>query len=186
MENEKFWDRLAKNYDDEVGNETVGITKKYLTKDDTVLDFGCAPGAYTLALAGEVREIRGIDISPKMIELAKEKSRDIIFKSASIYDIDEKYDVVLAFNLLHLLENAEKAIEKINEILNPGGRFISVTACMREQALLHIAGFFMKIFGMPYVRKFKISELQDMIGGKFEIVETKNFSRHLVMIVAKK
>ena len=186
MENVKFWDRLAKNYDDEVGNETIGITKNHLAKTDTVLDFGCATGAYTIALSGEVKQISGIDISPKMIELAKEKSKDIDFQTASIYDIDKKYDVVLAFNLLHLLENAEKAIDKIDEILNPGGRFISVTACMKEQAVLMIAGFFMKIFGMPYVRKFKITELQDMIAGKFEIIETKNFSRHLAMIVAKK
>ena len=73
MKKDKFWDLLAKNYDDEVGEQTTKLTKKYLRKNDTVLDYGCARGAYTIALAGDVKEIRGIDISPKMIELAKKK-----------------------------------------------------------------------------------------------------------------
>jgi 2-polyprenyl-3-methyl-5-hydroxy-6-metoxy-1,4-benzoquinol methylase len=186
MKKDKFWNWLAKNYSDEVGEETTKITKKYLTKNDTVLDYGCARGAYTIALAGDVKEIRGIDISPKMIELAKIKSKDISFKTATIFNIEEKYDVVLAFNLLHLLEDTEKVIHKIDEILKPGGRFISVTTCMKEQALLRIAGFFISVLGILYIRKFKISELKKLISNKFNIVETKNFSPYHIMIVAKK
>ena len=111
MKKDKFWNWLAKNYDDEVGEQTTELTKKYLSKNDTVLDYGCARGAYTIALAGDVKEIRGIDISSKMIEIAKNKSKNISFKKATIFDINEKYDVVLAFNLLHLLEDAEKVIQ---------------------------------------------------------------------------
>ena len=80
MKKDKFWNWLAKNYDDEVGEQTTELTKKYLSKNDTVLDYGCARGAYTIALAGDVKEIRGIDISSKMIEIAKNKSKDISFK----------------------------------------------------------------------------------------------------------
>jgi 2-polyprenyl-3-methyl-5-hydroxy-6-metoxy-1,4-benzoquinol methylase len=186
MKKDKFWNWLAKNYDDEVGEQTTELTKKYLSKNDTVLDYGCARGAYTIALAGDVKEIRGIDISSKMIEIAKNKSKDISFKKATIFDINEKYDVVLAFNLLHLLEDAEKVIQKIDEILLPGGRFISVTTCMKENALLRIAGFFISIFGILYLRNFKISELKKLISIRFDIAETKKFSPHHILIVAKK
>ena len=186
MKKDKFWNWLAKNYDDEIGEQTTELTKKYLGEDDTVLDYGCARGAYTIALAGDVKEIRGIDISPKMIELAKKKSKDISFKKATIFDINEKYDVVLAFNLLHLLEDTEKVIQKIDEILKPGGRFISVTTCMKEHVLLRIAGFFISIFGILYLRKFKISELKKLISIRFDIVETKKLSSHHILIAAKK
>lgn len=186
MKKDKFWNWLAKNYDDEVGEETTKLTKKYLRKNAAVLDYGCARGAYTIALAGDVKEIRGIDISSKMIELAREKSNDISFKKAAIFDIDEKYDVVLAFNLLHLLENTERVIQKIDEILIPGGRFISVTTCMNEQVLLRIAGFFISLFGILYLRKFKVSELKKLISTRFNIVETKEFSPHHILIVGKK
>lgn len=186
MKKVKFWNWLAKRYDDEVGEETVGITKKYLTKTDTVLDYGCARGAYTIALADEVKEIDGIDISPKMIELAKEKSKEIDFNVATIFDIDDTYDVVLAFNILHLLEDVEAAIQKIDELLKPNGRFVSVTTCMKENLLLRIAGSIFRVFTPLYVRKFKVSELKELISGRFEIVETKHFSAHHVLIVARK
>ena len=186
MEKEKFWNLMAKNYDDEVGEETIAITKKYLSSNDTVLDFGCARGAYTVALADDVKEIHGIDISEKMIELAKERSKDILFTKATIFDIDGKYDVVLAYNILHLLEDAEKAIEKIDEVLNPDGRFISVTTCMKEGLLLRAIGFLMRVFGILYTRRYKINELENLISARFSIVETKSFTSNLILIVARK
>lgn len=177
---------MAKNYDDEIGEETTAITKKYLKKTDTVLDFGCARGAYTIALASDVKEIHGIDISPKMIEIAKTKSKDIAFKVGTIFDIDEEYDVVLAFNILHLLEDAEQVIAKIDTILKPGGRFISITACMKENLLLRIAGFFLGLFGIVYIKKFTISELKNILSSMFNIVETKNFSSYHILIAVEK
>ena len=186
MKKVKFWDWLAKNYSDEVGEQTVSITKKYLTKEDVVLDYGCARGAYTTALAGDVKEIRGIDISPKMIELAREKSKGIQFEVGSIFDVDEKYDVVLTYNVLHLLENIEDVIGKIDDILKPGGRFISVTACMKEQLIMRVLGFFLGLFRFVNLTKFRISELEELISTRFTIEETAKFTPHLVMIVAKK
>jgi 2-polyprenyl-3-methyl-5-hydroxy-6-metoxy-1,4-benzoquinol methylase len=186
MNKEKFWNRLAKNYDDEVGEQTIAITKKYLRKSDIVLDYGCARGAYTIVLADEVKEIRGIDISSKMIEIARTKSEDISFETATIFDIHEQYDVILAFNLLHLLEDAERVIQKIYEILQPGGRFISVTTCMKENILLRIAGTFMNLFGILHINKFTISGLRELVSRKFDIVETEVFTPHLILIVATK
>ena len=87
MDNVKFWNRLADNYDDEVGEETTAITRTYLRKDDIVLDYGCATGAYTVALAGDVAEIRGIDISPRMIELAKEVDVAVLASGDGDFDL---------------------------------------------------------------------------------------------------
>jgi 2-polyprenyl-3-methyl-5-hydroxy-6-metoxy-1,4-benzoquinol methylase len=184
MKKEKFWNMLAKNYDDEVGEQTIEITNKYLGKSDTVLDYGCARGAYTIALADEVKEIRGIDISPKMIEFARDRSKEIKFETGTIFDIREEYDVILAFNLLHLLEDTEKVIQKIDELLRPGGRFVSVTPCMKESLLLRIAGFFMRLFGILHLNMFTIAELKNLISLKFDIVETERFTSHHILLVA--
>ncbi|MBT3273756.1 MAG: class I SAM-dependent methyltransferase [Spirochaetales bacterium] len=186
MEKTKVWNWLAKNYDDEVGEETIAITRKYLGKDDIALDYGCARGAYSIALAGDVKEIRGIDISPEMINYAKERSAEIDFKTASIFDIDDKYDVVLAYNILHLVEDTEKVMQKIEDILNPGGVFISTTTCMKEKLLLRFFGFFIGLFGVLDLKNFKISELKEAISDRFEIVETKLFTEHHILIVAKR
>lgn len=186
MDKVKFWDRLAARYDDEVGEETTAISRKYLRKDDTVLDYGCARGAYTVALADAVKEIRGIDISPKMIELARAKSEGIEFQTATIFDIEEEYDVVLAFNILHLVEDTERVLLKIDQILKPGGRFVSVTTCMNEQLMLRIAAFFTHLFGILYVSRFSTAELESLISQRFEVVETRKFTPHHILIVAKK
>ena len=186
MDNAKFWDRLARNYDDEVGEETTAITRKYLRENDTVLDYGCARGSYTLALAGDVKEIRGVDISPEMIKRASAHSDSIRFDTGTIFDIDETFDVVLAFNILHLVEDTERVLEKIDQILKPGGRFVSVTTCMNAQLLLRIAAFFTRLFGVLYLRGFTTSELEDLISRRFEIAEVKKFTDHHILIVAKK
>jgi len=39
------------------------------------------------------------------------------------------YDVILAFNILHLIEDAPAAIQHIHGLLKPGGIFISKTVC---------------------------------------------------------
>jgi 2-polyprenyl-3-methyl-5-hydroxy-6-metoxy-1,4-benzoquinol methylase len=186
MKKEKFWNFIAKNYDDEVGEQTVATAKNHLEKSDKVLDFGCARGAYTVVLADDVGEIRGIDISPAMIELARKKAPHIRFDVATIDEITENYDVVLAFNILHVLENLENVIDKIHDILKPGGRFISVTACMKEQAGMRIAGSFMKLFRVLHVNLLTAGELQGMIGERFEIVVSEILDQNLAMIVAKK
>ena len=118
--------------------------------------------------------------------MAKKKNRNINFEKATIFDINEKYDVVLAFNLLHLLEDPERVIQKIDEILKQGGRFISTTPCMKEQVLLRIAGFFIHMFGILHLGRFRISELKKLISIRFDIVETKKLSPHHILIVARK
>src|SRR5690606_4974225 len=48
--------------------------KGALEKNSSVLDIGCGPGKYALAFAKEVKRVTGTDISPKMIEYAKENA----------------------------------------------------------------------------------------------------------------
>ena len=109
---EKYWDRLAKDVDpqsdqlDEDQNRMVQKISKYLTKDDVVLDYGCARGGISLALADNVKMIHGIDLS---------------------------FEVIFALNVLHLVENPNQTIARINELLKPSGRFIFETSCLKGQ-----------------------------------------------------
>ena len=121
---EKFWDRISKNYDkrakDKTYKKTLEITKKHLKSSDIVLDYACATGLYSIELAGNVKEIHGIDISSKMIETAKRKAtKNVNFEKATIFEKYEKetFNVILAFNILHLLEEPQKVMQRINELL---------------------------------------------------------------------
>ena len=76
---EKFWDTIAGKYDKAEERfkplhiKNVEYTKKYLSGSEIVLDYGCATGSKAFELARSVKEIQGIDISSKMIEIAKER-----------------------------------------------------------------------------------------------------------------
>ena len=61
---------------DKTYKKTLEITKKHLKSSDIVLDYACATGLYSIELAGNVKEIHGIDISSKMIEAAERKATE--------------------------------------------------------------------------------------------------------------
>jgi 2-polyprenyl-3-methyl-5-hydroxy-6-metoxy-1,4-benzoquinol methylase len=191
---EKFWDFLSKNFDQNEGNpaerEDIKITKKYLHPSDVVLDYACGTGTLSIEIADQVKEIRAVDISSKMLAAAERKATErkienIYFEHTTIFDErypKESFDAVMAFNILHLLENAQQAVQRINELLKPGGFFISNTPCLGEKrSLLNslLSPLFMvpsKMGIIPYVKVFKISELEDILArGNFQMVETKKF-----------
>lgn len=201
---EKFWDKMAKNYDQEEKKDEqtyikiIEKTKKYLKISDIVLDYGCGTGLISNEIADNVKVIHAIDISSKMIKIAKIKAdgrkiENIYFAHSTIFDERYKrglFDVILVFYILHLLEDPHKVMQRINELLKPGGLIISATPCMGEKKVLSILlSLVSKIGLIPNVRSFKISELEDSIAdGNFEIVETEclHQSGQQYFIVAKK
>ncbi|MCD4768300.1 MAG: class I SAM-dependent methyltransferase [Methanosarcinales archaeon] len=181
---ERFWDMMSKNYDkrakDKAYKKTLEITKKHLKSSDIVLDYACATGLYSIELAGNVKEIHGIDISSKMIETAKRKAgKNVNFAKATIFEKYKKetFNVILAFNILHLLEEPQKVMQRINELLKPGGLFISVTPCLGEKTFLRIIALLPSKIGIiPYLKILKIPELEELVANaNFQIVETEIF-----------
>ncbi len=200
---EKFWDRMAKYLDrvekkDEATNiKIIEKTINRLKISDIVLDYGCGTGTAAIEIARCVKTVNGIDISSKMIEVAKGKTverkvKNIDFAQTTIFD--EKlergsFDVILCFYLLHLVDDTPKVMQRINELLKPGGLMISATPCMRGTFLGVLLSPVSKIGLIPPITLFKISELEDlMTDGNFEIVETEclHQSGQQYFIVAKK
>ncbi len=150
-----------------------------------------------------MKEIHGIDISSKMIEVAKRKAgehkiENIDFAQATIFDeryTRESFNVILALNIIHLVEDTQKVMQRINELIKPGGLIISSTACLGERKTFLSSLLFLLVFTLtkigivPHMRFFKISELEDLItNGNFQIVKTEslNHSPEEYFIVAKK
>ncbi len=200
---EKFWDRMAKYFDrEERKDEPTNIkiiekTRNRLKISDTVLDYGCGTGTAAIEIAGGVKKVNGIDISSKMIEAAKGKTvelkvNNIDFVQTTIFDEKLKpgsFDVILCFYLLHLVEDTPKVIQRINELLKPGGLIISATPCMKGTFLGVLLSPVSKIGLIPPIKFFNISEFEDlMTDGNFEIIETECLHQrsHQYFIVANK
>lgn len=189
----KFWDKAADNFEQQEARyphlhaRNIEKARKYLNANGLALDFGCATGIKTIELAGDVREIQGIDISPKMVAAAQRnaatrKVRNVHFTQATIFDAQFEpgaFDVILAFGILHLLKDLPATLQRINELLKPGGWFVSSTACMgQDDAILHWINRLLSIparIGLfPTLQFLKIAELEAAITRTgFHVIETE-------------
>ena len=114
----EFWNRRAQTYDQTSGgiyaqayDKTVSNSLNYLKGSDRVLEFACGTGLTTLRLAPHAAYIRGIDISPNMTALAREKTQGLANVEITNTDLFEpclepgSFDAVTAFNVLLYLPN---------------------------------------------------------------------------------
>lgn len=143
-----FWDKLAQRYaarpmDDPQGyRATLDRTLSYLTPTDQVLELGCGTASTALEIAPHVGHVTATDFAPSMIEIAAEKvaqsgvqniALQVADAAEPLAEPDNPADAVLAFNLLHLVEDQVATLRAIHDMLKPGGLLISKTACLREK-----------------------------------------------------
>lgn len=118
-----------------IREQLVGLAAP--TPGETVLDVGCGPGSLAVALKRKVAtgRVHGIDASPEMIQVAREKAGkarcDIDFRVALIEALpfpDASFDLVTSSLMLHHLPDGLKrtGLAEIRRVLKPGGRFLAV------------------------------------------------------------
>jgi demethylmenaquinone methyltransferase/2-methoxy-6-polyprenyl-1,4-benzoquinol methylase len=99
-----------------------------LRDDDRVLDLACGTGDLLFAAAGRVRFAAGLDLTPRMLQLARRKGRtplvagDMLalpFPAAS-------FTVVTVGYGLRNVPDLPAAIVEIRRVLRPGGRLLSL------------------------------------------------------------
>lgn len=200
----KFWDRIAERYakkpvpDEAVYERKLATTRDYLRPDMEVLEFGCGTGSTAIAHAPYVKHIWAIDISSKMIEIAKEKAatgsvRNVTFEQSTIQDLHlsgESLDAVLGFSILHLLEDEQAAIAKVHAMLKPGGVFVSSTACLADTAswLRYVLPIGQALGRVPFVKFFSKQDLLNSLeSAGFELDHVWQPGKgKAVFVVAKK
>jgi len=132
----RTYDRIALVYDRKrkeklIYNDynEVPATLSFLRniKGKKILDLGCGSGIYTKILKRRGAIVRGIDISPKMIELAKKNVKGVEFRVGTVYKLPYKsgtFDIVLASLVVHYFSNLNKAFKEIRRVLKKNGIFI--------------------------------------------------------------
>ena len=207
---EKFWDKQAKRYDynerqfDSVFKEVILRTKNYLTTNDKVLDFGCATGTKTLELADSVKHIHGLDISTEMINEANKKIRErnlknISFSQGDIFDENieiASFDKIISYGVIHLLNDTNKVVRRLHDLLKPSGLFISTTACLKDKMAFKNKIEFnayllikkLRIFPL-HLNMFKPDNVEEIIVNQgFQIVKAETIFHGITisLIIARK
>jgi len=182
----RFWDKRAEKYavrpvyDQHTYEKKLEMTRAYFRQDSEVLEMGCGTGSTALAHASHIRHILATDISPEMIRIARAKAADggvdnVTFEARAVAGHDIKpsfYDVIMAHNLLHLLEEPKAAMVAAHRGLKPGGVYVTSTACVGDMSwyfrMMVLVGHVFKLF--PPVQVFTHTQLkQEMIEVGFQI-----------------
>ena len=199
----EFWDARAESYakssigNEEVYNEKLETTQHYFDADSLVFEFGCGTGTTALHHAPFVQKVVATDISSNMIKIAKKKAveeniTNVEFQCSTLEDFEAanaSFDVVMAHNILHLLEDPEQAIKHSYRLLKPGGVFVTSTVCLGDsfspwRVLLMVGKILRKV---PYVNVLKRETLGSYLSDAgFEVDLEWNREKQAAFIILKK
>jgi ubiquinone/menaquinone biosynthesis C-methylase UbiE len=115
----------------------VKLFENYVKSGDRVIDMGCGPGFFTFGLAalvGSTGKVYATDIQDRALELIKRRSIGTSFENTintlnankEGFEIDDKFDFVLNFWMLHEVENKPAFISKITQMIKPESRYLLV------------------------------------------------------------
>lgn len=103
-------------------------------KEKRILDVACGTGDFSIAaVRAGVKEVTGIDISEKMLEIGRQKVRRLGLEkridlqggdSEQMVFEDAFFDVVTVAFGVRNFENLEKGLKEIWRVLKPGGKVI--------------------------------------------------------------
>lgn len=116
---------------------------------DKVLDIGIGTGVFAVELLKYKTEITGIDLSEKMLEIARSKglTNVAVGDAVSLDFPDESFDLVISITALEFIKEYEKAISEMVRVCKKGGRVVvgtlgsgSLWALKRRRAARKDAG----------------------------------------------
>jgi SAM-dependent methyltransferase len=96
---------------------------------DEALEIGCGTGTFAQLLAGKATRVTALDLSPEMVRIARERSRDYSNIDYQIADVlawefpKVKYDCIASIATLHHLP-LEGILARMRDALRPGGTLL--------------------------------------------------------------
>ena len=164
-----FWNNISPLYDlfETVYNKKVfiGTGKKvaeFIEPTDLVLECACGTGAISIFIARKCKKLLATDFATGMLRQAAKKCRkypNVVFRKADITNIkckDNRFDKVVAGNVIHLLPNPEKALQELERVVKPGGKLIIPTYINMAKGTGSIAVKFITLLGADFKRQFDL------------------------------
>ncbi|MDP9067997.1 MAG: methyltransferase domain-containing protein [Actinomycetota bacterium] len=137
-ESAAFYDAIYgwKDYEAESKRLLAEIAKR--TPDaKSLLDVACGTGRHLELLSGTF-EVEGVDLSPEMLAIARQRLRHVPLHEADMrsFELDRRFDVVTclfgSIALLQVIDEARNAVRNMMRHLAPGGLLI-IEPWVREE-----------------------------------------------------
>lgn len=159
----------------------------------TILDVGCGTGPMIERLSKKYpdKQYTGLDLTPKMIEVANEKklpnTQFIVGDSENLPFEPESFDAVICANSFHHYPNPQKFFDGVKRVLKHGGRLILRDYTSNPVMLWiinHIELKLANLFGHGDVRIYAKSTIKAMCDqAGLDVIKLENgkmFRLHLV------
>ncbi len=141
-----FWDKVASVYDlysnfynGKVNRALCQVVAKQVSGNDEVLECACGTGMISIHIAKRCRRLVATDYSDGMLKKAARKCSDlpnVEIRKADILQLDfpdESFDVVIAANVIHLLDEPLKALGELNRVCSRSGKLVIPTYVNNEK-----------------------------------------------------
>jgi SAM-dependent methyltransferase len=105
-----------------------------------ILDLGCGDGQLTARLAAVGANVKGIDDSFAMVQVAQARGIDAIQAPAEQLPLaDASFDAVFSNAALHWVRGQDAMMSEVHRILRPGGRFVAEMGGQGNIAAIRVA-----------------------------------------------
>ena len=169
-----FWDKGSKIYDfveniynKDVYNNTGKTVASFIDNDDVVLECACGTGAISKYMAPKCKELVATDYSQGMLQQTKKNLKsfnNVSIKKANMMELDfadESFDKVVAGNVIHLLQEPDKALKELERVVKRRGKIIIPTYINKENKNSLIAAKVFVIFGADFKRQFDLQSYKE-------------------------
>ncbi|MCH2108440.1 MAG: methyltransferase domain-containing protein [Polyangiaceae bacterium] len=118
-------DKIRKGYHDLLDHLEASFVERY-GKGKEVLEVGCGTGLVLQRIAQFASRAQGIDLSPGMLEKAKERGLDVVEGSATRLPFpDNSFDVTCSFKVLAHIPEIDLALSEMARVTRPGGTILA-------------------------------------------------------------
>ena len=144
-----FFDRLAPDWDSEMirNDEIISVIldNAGVSEGKDILDVACGTGVLIPDyLERGVSSVTGIDISPEMVKIARQKFPQdkvrILCGDIESTSFGKLFDCVVVYNAFPHFPDPERLIERLSSLLKPGGTLTVAHGMSREKIDAHHHG----------------------------------------------
>lgn len=174
---ERFWIEVVENelYPPKTRTFMQGV--EYLVasedfSDKVILDYACGIGQVGRMLKERGADVVGIDVSEKLLQVARKYIKVQNADAKNLPFEENTFDYVLAFMVLHVIDDVDKALSEIHRVLKPNGKlYFGIVNPKSEKWDLQK--------GTSYIDRKTYGQIEDR-SWVFNLIDGRRFDEHYI------